>query len=366
MQKGHVTILSVAALVLAAAAAFAHDVDPRRLPLGDGKISTAPRTGWIWACRIDPGAGGAQRNGPWIRADGTWDSTAKLIVRGSVKWPGRWDIALQGDRRVFTSNGLPSHPTGTFPVSPSDPAYQYDRNPNRIASQTVRIELPANPTLAPAPTCAPGAVGILLTGVALFNALDAPGRDAVAHEVQDRCQGHPQVTGVYHYHSLTSCFDDKREPGGHSSLAGYALDGFGIFGPYGERGEKLSSQDLDECHGHTHPVMWDGRLVTMFHYHATLDFPYTVGCMRGTIRREDVRTISGPPPGGQLGGRPGGPRQFGNPPGGPPDLAAAANELQIPETRLRAALGPPPPDLAGAARRLGISEQRLRQALGAP
>jgi hypothetical protein len=313
---------------------------------------------------VDPGAGGAFRNGPWIRDDGTWDATRKLVVSGNVTWPGRWTIERQGDRRVFVSNGLPAHATGSFPIAPADPAFQFDRNPNRIAEQSVRIELPANPVLAAQPRCAPGAVGILLTGVPLFSALDAPGRDAVAHEIQDRCQGHPQMSGVYHYHSLTTCFDDKRTADGHSGLVGYVLDGFGLFGLYGEGGKTLSSADLDECHGHTHPVMWDGKLVTMFHYHATPDFPYTVGCMRGDVRREDVRTISGPPPGAMLG-VPGRPRSQG-PRGQHPDLAAAANELQIPEARLRAALGPPPPDLAAAAGRLGISEQRLRRALGAP
>jgi hypothetical protein len=350
-------ILVFCGLQLACVAGYAHDVDPRRLPLGDGKISRSPQVGWIWACRTDPGAGGAQRDGPWIRRDGTWDSTAKISVGGAVAWRPRWTVELQGDRRVISSNGLPNHTTGNFPISPAEPAYQYDRNPNRIAEHTVRIELPANPPLAAQPSCAPGAVGIVLTGAVLFNALDAPGRDAVAHEVQDGCQGHPQMTGVYHYHSLTHCLEDKRAADGHSELVGYALDGFGIFGPHGEGGAELASDDLDECHGHTHPILWDGKRVTMFHYHATADFPYTVGCMRGSVRLEDVRAISGPPPGANAGP----PR-----PGGPLDLAAAARALQIPEARLRAALGPPPPDLAAAAGRLGITEQRLRQALGAP
>jgi hypothetical protein len=355
-----------AALLIAAAASRAHDVDPRHLPLGDGKISTAPRVGWIWACRIDPDGGGAQRNGPWIHGD-TWDSTAKMVVGGAVKWLGRWSIELQGDRRVFTSNGLPNHPTGAFPIAPSEPVYQYDRNPNRIAEHAVRVELPASPTLAAQPSCAPGAVGIMLNGVPLFSALDAPGRDAPAHEAQDACQGHPQVTGVYHYHNLTHCIDDKRAPDGHSDLVGYALDGFGIFGPHGEGGAPLASDDLDECHGHTHPIMWDGKLVTLYHYHATPDFPYSVGCMRGTVRLEDVRVVSGPPPVAAAGrAPPGGTPPGGTPPGGAPNLAAAARALQISEARLRAALGPPPPDFSAAARRLGISEDRLRQALGAP
>src|SRR6266540_2231959 len=97
LSHRHVKLLTIAAVLLVAGGSHAHDVDPRRLPLGDGKISKAPRVGWIWVCRVDPGAGGAHRNGPWIRGDGTWDSTAKLAVGGAVTWPGRWTIQLQGD-----------------------------------------------------------------------------------------------------------------------------------------------------------------------------------------------------------------------------------------------------------------------------
>ena len=199
-------------------AASAHDIDLKRLPLGDGKISQQPKAGWSWACRIDPHAGGAFRAGPWIdKAAATWDLTAKIAVGGAVTWPHELRITRNADKRVIESNDLPKHPTGMFPIAPTEQAYQYDRNPNRIAPQSMRLELPAMPTLA-SPTCAPGAVGILLTGVALFNALDAPGRDAVAHETQDRCQGHPQRSGVYHYHSLTSCIADEPGPSGHSPL----------------------------------------------------------------------------------------------------------------------------------------------------
>ena len=43
----------------------------------------------------------------------------------------------------------------------------------------------------------------------------------------------------------------------------------------------LTNADLDECHGHTHTITWDGKAVVMYHYHATREFPYTVGCFRG-------------------------------------------------------------------------------------
>ncbi len=290
-------ILIVAMTVAAfAGAAQAHDVDMHRLPLGDGKISHAPKQGWIWACRVDPNGGGAQGVGPWIDLKNrTFDMSKKIAVRGAVRWPHHFNVTVEGERRVIASNDLPAHPTGHFPVAPDDSAYRIDRNPNSIRQQDVRFELPAHPKLAAQPHCAPGAVGILLTGVALFNALDAPGRDAVAHETQDSCHGHPQQSGVYHYHSLTNCLDDKPGPDGNSPLVGYAIDGFGIYGRY-ENGKPLSTDDLGACHGRTSVVNWDGRKVEMFHYVATPDFPYTVGCLRGHFDRELVRAISGPPP----------------------------------------------------------------------
>ena len=286
------------------APALAHDVDLKRLPLGDGKVSSEPKAGWVWACHVDPMGGGAHADGPWIdKAAGTFDMTAKTVVRGSVTWPHRFTVTLQDDVRVFTSNDLPMHPTGTFPIAPDDPAYRYDRNPNRITEKDFRFTLPALPQLAAAPQCAPGVVGILLSGVMVFNALDAPGRDAVAHETQDLCQGHPQRGGVYHYHNLSSCIDDTAGPDGTSTLVGYALDGFGIFGSY-EGGKRLTTADLDECHGRTSEIDWDGQKRVMYHYVATADYPYTVGCLRGRFDRALIRQLMGPPPA----------RDFGRPP----------------------------------------------------
>lgn len=317
MSRGFYWLIVLAIFATSAGSAGARGIDMTKLPLGDGKISKSPKIGWIWACRVNPQAGGAHRVGPWIdQKAGTFDMIAKTVVRGSVTWPHQFKIAIQGDKRVLTSNVFPNHPTGNFPIARDDPAYRYDRNPNRITRQNFRLELPAHPKLAAQPSCAPGVVGILLSGAALFNALDAPGRDAVAHETQDRCQGHPQPGGVYHYHNLSSCIDDKPGPDGNSRLLGYALDGFGIYGRY-ENGKPLSTADLDACHGRTSVVEWGGRKVEMFHYVATPDFPYTVGCLRGDYDRSLVRAIGGGPPDrrGPGGGPPPG---FGPPPGGPP------------------------------------------------
>ena len=128
------------------------------------------------------------------------------------------------------------------------------------------------------------------------------GNDAPAHEIQDRCNGHPQQTGQYHYHNYSDCqVDGRSQGGGHSDLMGYALDGFGIYGLYGEGGAELTTADLDACHGHTHQILWDGDQQNMFHYHFTDDYPYTIGCFRGDPIKVNNPGFPGPP---QRPGRP--------------------------------------------------------------
>ncbi len=117
-------------------------------------------------------------------------------------------------------------------------------------------------------------------GVLLYNGLDNGGRDAVAHETQDACNGHPDGNDRYHYHDVPSCILSQAT--GASTLVGYALDGFGIYVERDANGNLPTDADLDACHGRTSPVMWDGKLTTIYHYDATLEYPYTVGCFMGT------------------------------------------------------------------------------------
>ena len=256
-------------------------VDLTHLPVGDNRLVTSATAGSIFACRTGGGGGGASTQGPWFNGDGTWDLTKKVFVDGDVTWDAASvTFAVDGDTRAITSNALPKHTTGVFPIASTDDAYQYDRNPNSIAAQTLTITVPASPVAASTPSCIGGEVGVAVDGVPIFNGFDAGIRDAVAWEVQDSCHGHPQMSGIYHYHDVSPCLGD---PGtGHSQLVGYAFDGFGIYGPRGEDSTELATADLDVCHGHTHTIEWDGQQVEMYHYHATKDFPYTVSCFRGT------------------------------------------------------------------------------------
>ena len=236
--------------------------------------------GSIFTCQSTFNGGGAFATGPWVHANGTWDKTAKPKVDGSVTWPHSFTMSVSGSTRVFTGNDLPTHPTGTYPIGPTDDAYQYDRNPNSIAAQALTIRVPVNPVLGKK-QCVRGEVGIMLTGAMLFDGLDAGGRDAAEHEIQDACGGHPQNTGLYHYHDLSACVSDPYT-GGQSALLGYALDGFGIYGKYDEHGRALTNADLDSCHGRKSKIMWNGKLVKTYHYVMTSEYPYSVGCFRGT------------------------------------------------------------------------------------
>jgi hypothetical protein len=271
-------------------------VDLAHLPLGTNKFGTSAARGSVYRCQTQTGN---QNDGlvlPWI-SGGTFDLTKKLAVRGAVSFSGStFSNGASGTSRVLAGNDLPTHTTGVFPVAASDPAYAYRPNPGSIAANTFSVSIPADPVVAASPSCLGGEIGVTTTGIELFNAFDAEGRDAVAEETQDHCEGHPNVFG-YHYHSISNCLPD---PGtGHSQLLGYAFDGFGIYGHRGEGGKVLTNADLDECHGHTHAVTWDGKTVVMYHYHATWEFPYVLGCFRGTS------TVRSPAFG--TGGGPGGP-----------------------------------------------------------
>ncbi len=62
----------------------------------------------------------------------------------------------------------------------------------------------------------------------------------------------------------------------------------------------LSNANLDACHGHTGSIVRNGKRVRSYHYHATHEYPYTLGCFKGTPLRvqgaAEAGGGSGPPP----------------------------------------------------------------------
>lgn len=251
--------------------------------LWDGKISSSPKSGYIYSCSTRFGWGGAWKDGKWIEWDYWYPGEKTVSVSWDVSWDGNINISVNGVTRNILWNGLPSdHNTGVFPVSKYDDAYDYDRNPNNIIEYSLDYALPANPSIANTASCVGmWTIWVSMNGVALFNGLDATGKDAVAHEIQDLCEGHPERGWTYHYHNIWSCLDDSIEDNsnGSAKLVWYALDWFGIYGNE-ENWKNITNDDLDECHGHSHEINWDGEKKDIFHYHATPNYPYMVGCFK--------------------------------------------------------------------------------------
>ncbi|WP_127901625.1 YHYH protein [Solirhodobacter olei] len=279
----HRILVACALFAMAATPALAHT--GTREPLGDGKISSTPRVGYLMSCPTRGSGRGAFRDGPWI--DGKyWYPGDKISVEGHISWSSaRFSVSTVTRNgtswRKISGNGLPvKATTGRFPISSSDPAYNYDRNPNSVRSVRINMMVPADPKKAASASCVPmGMIGVALDGVAIFNAIDAGGRDAPAHEVQDSCHGHPERSGEYHYHGPSPCM-----PGinGKAQLVGYALDGFGIYSLRDAKGHLMTDAKLDACHGTTSTVMWNGKPTRIYHYVMTDEYPYSIGCFRGT------------------------------------------------------------------------------------
>ncbi len=259
-------------------------VSPTVIPLGDGHVSSHPKKGYVDSCTTTFPPAPPSTTPPWINTSNhTWNSDAKVAVQGSVSWPtASYSVTVTGTTRQIRTNDLPvDHTTGVFPIAATDPAHAYDGNPNHIAADPISWNLPADPVAARHPSCTNlGPIGVLDDGVVLYNALDGNGRDAAAHEVLDSCGGHPDQADRYHHHDVPPCILDKAT--GRSTLVGYAIDGYGIYVERNANGTLLTDSKLDKCHGRTSTVMWNGRETRIYHYDATLEYPYTVGCYHGT------------------------------------------------------------------------------------
>jgi YHYH protein len=290
-----VTLVATGAVAVASgtstgATAASSATNLKRLPLGDGRVSTTTaKRGWVYACSAgNPSIGGAFKDGPWIDTKNkVFDETKKSVVDGSIDWPSaKVTFTKSSSGMKVAGNGLPTNrTTGVFPIASSDDAYQYDRNPNTISSQSVSWTLPVAKAAAKATCLSGGPIGIALNGVEIFDALDGMNRDAVAHETQDACQGHPERSGAYHYHSMPVCLWKKQSSTTQSSQFGWARDGYPIYGPRGAGGKLMTNANLDKCHGTTSTVTLNGKRVRTYHYVATLEYPYTLGCFHGTPLR---------------------------------------------------------------------------------
>lgn len=185
---------------------------------------------------------------------------------------------------IIESQGYPNHPTAIFPNS---------GNPNSILVQNFRFRFPLQPEKSERITRLPmGPIGMALNGVVFFNPFEQGGMNAVAGYSEvwlDSCCGHPQQTGVYHYHKYPVCVKSPFRDDGqqHSPIIGFAFDGFPVYGPW-EGPQQLAREltgetALDVCNGHSDPQRG-------YHYHVTPGrFPYVLGGYHGVVETSNLR-----------------------------------------------------------------------------
>jgi hypothetical protein len=128
-------------------------------------------------------------------------------------------------------------------------------------------------------------MGVSLTGTVWHAEVANASQDAWYNPISilplDECFGHP-YTEQYHLHAYSwKCWESDDE--GPSPLLGYALDGYGIYGPRDKDGKMITNEQLDECHGLTSEVMWDGKLTNIYHYVLNNEYPYSIGAFRGEV-----------------------------------------------------------------------------------
>lgn len=211
------------------------------------------------------------------------NTTSAVVPDVYKKIYGATSITSDGTYITIKSNDLPDHVSAYY--STSNSLYQsfsgttfsgrtFSKNPNSIASQTLTFKIPLNPVEASTHASTPlGPIGISLNGVPFFNqyaAMNAP----LTNEANgfDQYYGHPQQSGQYHYHVeplyLTTVKATK------SSLLGFLLDGFPVYGPE-ENGVSVTNSNLDAYHGHKHATTEYPNGI--YHYHITDTDPYING-----------------------------------------------------------------------------------------
>jgi hypothetical protein len=215
-------------------------------------------------------------------------------------------VRFDADAMIIHTHGLPNHPTGRFPNF----GFGEDGNPNYIQEQDDTYYIPLNPTPNPRHFVTTlnnsnhalpmGPIGIAVNGIVFFNPFDMGNQDAT--DLMDRCCGHPNQDGQYHYHKYPICINSPWSDNGTqaSPVIGWAFDGYPIYGPY-QRANVMAKdvQGADALNAFNVDYDTDRG----WHYNVTPGkFPYLIGGYWGT---EDSRDMHGPRGGG--GG-------FGGPP----------------------------------------------------
>jgi len=196
---------------------------------------------------------------------------------------GATSITSDGTYIYIKTTGTPDHKSVYYPTS--NALYEafsgttfggntFSKNPNLIATQNYTFKIPLNPQVSGSHSATPlGPIGVSLNGVAFFNQYAGPNQPLTNEVVSfDKYWGHPSPNSEYHYHAeplyLTTVKATK------SSLLGFLLDGFPVYGPE-ENNTTITNAMLDAYHGHTSATADYPNGI--YHYHITNTDPYING-----------------------------------------------------------------------------------------
>ncbi|HTJ84281.1 MAG TPA: YHYH protein [Polyangiaceae bacterium] len=187
-----------------------------------------------------------------------------------LRFSCRVTLTKEGASIRAESDGQPDHPSNYF--EPTDPCHEdytdATQNPNLIEPFALDVSFPETPDTGGG-TMTGAIVGVAADGVAIFGNFAAPGDDIFQEAMTfDRCGGHPQMAGQYHYHAepYALSYDDAR-------FIGVLRDGYAV---YGRRDADGSLPTLDADGGHMGTTE-DSPDTPVYHYHLNLETSQTPG-----------------------------------------------------------------------------------------
>ena len=219
------------------------------------------------------------------------------------------DVEVSNDQIVISTDGIPPHKSWYFPdahpnnidyVSQGDGYYQ---NPNSISTQNLTLTIPISPVprgiqidefgvdgvvgtdphefdLGPA--------GIALDGVFIFNSLAGPNDDIEDEKYSfDFYNAHPEMSGMYHYHTTTKgplevleyegLIETPTPGSAEIEVYGIMCEGTVILGCTELNGDTPDNSGFDAQNGHVHDLIDEEgttHFIERYHTHICLDqFP---------------------------------------------------------------------------------------------
>lgn len=195
------------------------------------------------------------------------DTSACMATRQAAGISGFWlkfscrvTLSVAGGQVQAKADGQPDYKSMYFPTQ--NTCYQKEsagiQNPNTIRAQSYTISFPQTPNMT-TQRMTGAIVGLALNGVPIFGNFAAPGDDIFQEAMTfDACGAHPQMSGVYHYHSEPYAISND-----DGNFIGVMRDGHPV---YGRRDADGSMPTLDSYGGHTGTTA-DSPSAPVYHYH---------------------------------------------------------------------------------------------------